>query len=184
VVHRDLFFGSDHRKPQVGDEVFPNQPLIALPDSSQMVVETRIREVDLHKVSASQRVQVRVDAYPELRLPATVALVGVLAQEDATRAGTKFFPVTVKLSSSDSRLRAGMTARVEIEVSSLPSAIVIPVQALFDEAGQTYVVSIRNGHPERRTVRVKAANESLSAIDGRIAAGERVLLVDPTGAAR
>ena len=56
VVYRDLAFGSDRRKPQVGDEVWPNQPVIALPDSSQLVVETRIREADLHKVSASQRV--------------------------------------------------------------------------------------------------------------------------------
>ena len=91
VVHRDLFFGTDQRKPQVGDEVFPNQALIALPDSAQMIVDTRIREVDLHKVVASQRVEVRVDAYPDLRLPASVALVGALAQEDATRAGTKLF---------------------------------------------------------------------------------------------
>jgi HlyD family secretion protein len=68
VVYRDLFFGSDRRRPQVGDEVWPNQPVIALPDSSQFVVETRIREADLHKVSASQRVSVRVDAYPDLRL--------------------------------------------------------------------------------------------------------------------
>jgi HlyD family secretion protein len=180
VVHRELFFGTDQRKPQVGDEVFPNQALIALPDSSQMIVDTRIREVDLHKVSASQRVLVHVDAYPNLELPASVALVGALAQEDTTRAGTKFFPVTVKLLSSDPRLRTGMTARVEIEVSSLPSAIVIPVQALFGDRGQSYVISIRNGRPERHAVTVKAANESLAAIERGVAAGDRVLLVDPT----
>jgi len=44
VVYRDLYFGSDRRKPQVGDEVWPNQPLIALPDTSQLTVDTKVRE--------------------------------------------------------------------------------------------------------------------------------------------
>ena len=72
-----------------------------------------------------------------------------------------------------------MTARIEIEVSSLPSAVVIPVQALFDDRGQPYVISVRNGRPERRGVKVTAANESLAAIGFGVAAGDRVLLVDP-----
>src|SRR5262249_537157 len=56
AVYRDLFFGADRRKPQVGDEVWPNQPLIAIPDSGQLIVETRVREIDLHKLAVSQRV--------------------------------------------------------------------------------------------------------------------------------
>lgn len=180
VVYQDLFFGNDRRKPQVGDEVFPNQPIIALPDSSQFVVETRIREIDLHKVSANQRVQVRVDAYPDLRLPATVDLIGVLAQEDAARAGTKFFPLTVTLLAADARLRTGMTARVEIEVSSLAAAVVVPVQAVFERDGSRYVVVARNGRAERRAVTLAAENDSLAAIATGVAAGDAVLLVDLT----
>jgi HlyD family secretion protein len=180
VVYRDLFFGNDRRKPQIGDEVFPNQPIIALPDSSQLTVDTRIREVDLHKVSASQRVHVRVDAYPELRLPASVAMVGALAQEDPARAGTKFFPVTVKLETSDPRLRTGMTARVEIEVSTLQLATVIPSQALFADGGRSYVVLLRDGRAERRLVALAGENESIAAVASGIVAGDVVLLVDPT----
>ena len=181
VVYRDFFFGTDRRKPAVGDEAFPNQPIVALPDSSQMIVESRVREVDLHKVSASQRVTVRVDAYPDLRLGAAVSLIGALASDDATRAGTRWFPVTVKLTSADPRLRTGMTARVEIEVASLPSAVVVPLQAVFDDNGSRYVVSIRDGRPQRRIVTIAAENDSHAAIASGLAAGERVLLIDPTG---
>ena len=41
VVYRDVFFGSEQRKPQVGDQVWANQPLLILPDISKMVVETQ-----------------------------------------------------------------------------------------------------------------------------------------------
>ncbi len=184
VVYRDLFFGSDRRKPQVGDEVFPNQPIIALPDSSRLTIETRIREIDLHKVAESQHVVVRVDAYPDMRLDAQVSLVGALAQEDAARAGTKFFPVTVDLLDNDPRLRTGMTARVDIEVASLDSAVVVPVQAIFDDNGRPYVVALEDGEPVRHQVGVAAENESMAAIASGVAEGDAVLLVDPTVPAR
>ena len=184
VVYRDIYFGSDRRKPQVGDEVWPNQPLIALPDAAQLVIETRVREIDLHKVAASQHVSVTLDAYPGLRLPASVALVGALAQEDATRAGTKFFPITITLLSGDPRLRTGMTAQVEIEVASWPDALVVPVASIFERDGATYVVVARGGRTERRAVSVLAANDSVAAVKDGVAPGDRVLLIDPDGARR
>ena len=91
VVYKDVFFGSEQRKPQVGDQVWANQPLVILPDISRMVVETRVRETDIHKVERNQKVSVRVEAYPDLRLTGTVTLVGTLAQEEKERRGTKFF---------------------------------------------------------------------------------------------
>jgi HlyD family secretion protein len=183
VVYRDLFFGSDRRKPQVGDEVWPNQPVIALPDSSRLVVETRVREVDLHKVSTSQRVDVTVDAYPGLRLPGVVDLVGALAQDDASRAATKFFPVTIALSGGDPRLRPGMTAQVEIHVLRLPSALVVPVEAVFEDDEGPHVFVLKGGRPERRRVALAAANAFRAAIASGVESGEAVLLVHPFAAA-
>ena len=180
VVYRDLFFGTDRRKPQVGDEVFPNQPLIVLPDDSSLVVETRVREIDLHRIAASQRVSVVLDAYPSLRLPGAVSLVGALAQEDPNRAGTKFFPVTVHLFAGDSRLRTGMTARIEIEAASMPRALVVPAEAVFEDEGTRYCVVLDDGRPVRRDVRVSASNDSAVAVAAGVSAGDVVLLVDPT----
>ena len=180
VVYRDVFVGDERRKPQIGDEAFPGQPLIALPDTSQLLVETRLREIDLHKVAANGRVAVRVEAYPDLRLTGQVALIGALAQADPARAGTKFFPVTIRLTATDSRLRTGMTARVEIEAAALPATSIVPAQSLFYEDGRPYVVVLREGRPERQGVQVAAANESVAAIASGVREGEIVLLVDAT----
>ena len=81
VVYKDVFFGSERRRPQVGDQVWANQPLLILPDISKTVVETKVRETDIHKVERNQQVSVRVDAYPDLRLSGEVTLVGTLARE-------------------------------------------------------------------------------------------------------
>ncbi|RPI55818.1 MAG: HlyD family efflux transporter periplasmic adaptor subunit [Acidobacteria bacterium] len=180
VVYRELFFGADKRKPQVGDEVWPNQPLIALPDSTQLMIETRVREIDLHKVETSQRVQVRFDAYPDIRLPASVAIVGALAQEDAARAGTKYFPVTVKLVEVDPRLRTGMTAQVSIEVAAADEATLVPIEAVFGSAPGMYAVVLKANAPVRRPVSIGASNGTTALIKSGLGIGEDVLLVDPT----
>lgn len=197
VVYRDLFFGGDKRKPQVGDEVWPNQPVIALPDSSQLVIETRVREIDLHRVtgnaeagsgSVPRSVVVTVDAYPDLKLRGEVALVGALAQSDASRAAVKYFPVTIALKDSDSRLRTGMTARVEIEVATLEHTVVVPSQTVFADSTAArrwhcFVVTTGGfGQPTvvRRDVVVAGDDGVQAAIADGLVAGDVVLLAEPS----
>ncbi len=179
VVYRELFFGADKRKPQPGDEVWPNQPLVAVPDPSQLVVETRVREVDLHKIAVGRSVHVSVDAYPGLSLSGSVATIGALAQEDAARAGTRFFPVTVTLTTSDDRLRTGMTARVEIEVASIASALLVPLQAVVDEDGASNCYVLTRTGPQRRPIEVTGQNALVAAVGRGLAPGDTVLLADP-----
>ena len=176
VVYRDLFFGSDRRKPQVGDEVWPKQPVIALPDSEALVVETRIREIDLQKVSSARRVAVFVEAYPDLRLGAGVELIGALAGDDAG-ATVKSFPVTIALRDSDSRLRPGMTARVAIEVASHPQALVVPLPAVFGDDERGRYCYARDGR--RVPVTLLASDGVDAAVSGNLRPGDHVLLVDP-----
>lgn len=183
VVYKDVFFGSEQRKPQVGDQVWANQPLIILPDIQKMVVETRVRETDVHKVERNQKVAVRVEAYPDLRLTGAVTLVGTLAQEEKERRGTKFFSVTVQIKESEPRLRPGMTARVEIEVEERPRALYVPLDAVFERDGRS-VVYLAGRSPRAREVVLGPSNADFVVIEKGLARGERVLLRDPaTGSA-
>ena len=106
VVYKDVFFGSEQRKPQVGDQVWANQPLLILPDISKMVVETKVRETDIHKVEKNQKVTVRVEAYPDLKLTGKVTLVGTLAQEEKERRGHE----VLRRHGPDQRVRAAPAA--------------------------------------------------------------------------
>jgi RND family efflux transporter MFP subunit len=179
VIYRQLYFGTEQRKPQIGDEIVAGQPIIAVPDVSAITVETSIREIDLHRLAKNTHVAVRVDAYPDAAFEGSVSFVGALAEANSARAGGKFFPVTVALKATDPRLRSGMTARVEIVVTSLPSAIVIPAIAVFDDGAGPHVFVAERGGPERRPVVVAAENGSFAAISSGVAPGDRVLLTDP-----
>ena len=178
VVYKDVFFGSERRRPQVGDQVWANQPLLILPDISKMVVETQVRETDIHKVEKTQAVGVRVDAYPDLRLTGEVTLVGTLAREEKERRGAKFFGVTVQVNESEPRLRPGMTARVEIQVEERTDAVFVPLEAVFERDGRQ-VVYPAGRNPRPREVVLGPSNADFVVVEKGLAAGERVLLRDP-----
>ena len=179
VVYRQVFFGSEQRRPQVGDQVWANQPLLILPDVSRMVVETRVRATDVHKVAQNQRVSVTVDAYPDLKLQGQVTLVGTLAQEEKDRRGAKFFNVTVQLDGTEPRLRPGMTARVEILVEERKDAVHVPVDAVSEREGRTVAwVAGRTGLRQREVV-LGPSNADFVVIERGLSPGEMVVLGDP-----
>jgi HlyD family secretion protein len=186
VIYQDVFFGSERRKVQVGDQVWPNQPLAILPDLSQMVVATRIRETDIHKVEKGQRVMVTPDAYPELRLQGRVNLIGTLAQEEREESSTrprrsfgKFFDLSVLVEDSDPRLRPGMSARVELLVDQIPKARYVPLEAVFERGGRRYCYVLRRGRAEAKEVLTGPSNDHHIVIEAGLELGERVLLSDP-----
>ena len=184
VIYKDVFFGSEKRKVQVGDQVWPNQPLIIIPDLSQMTVQTQVRETDIYKVEKNQQVIISADAYPELRLTGEVNFIGTLAQEDRVRQGGKYFSVTILVRDADPRLRPGMTARVELLVERLEDVLYVPLEAVFERGGKHFVYSTDRGRSEVREVLVGASNEDHVVIETGVEAGELVLLRDPNDSGR
>jgi HlyD family secretion protein len=180
VIYKEVFFGSDKRKVQVGDQVWPNQPIVMVPDLSQMVAETQIRETDIHKVEKNQRVVIFVEAYPELRLEGEVSFIGTLAQEEQGGPAGKYFQVTVLVRKVDPRLRPGMSARVELLVEQIERARFVPLESVFERAGRRYCYVLRKGRAEVQEVLTGPSNENHIVIEAGLDPGERVLLRDPS----
>ncbi len=180
VIYKEVFFGSEKRKVQVGDQVWPNQPIVEVPDLSQMIVETQIRETDIHKVERNQRVLIFVEAYPDLRLEGDVSFIGTLAQEEQGVAGPKYFQVTVLVKGLDSRLRPGMSARVELLVEQMENARFVPLESVFDSAGRRYTYVLRDGKREVQEILTGPSNENHIVVEAGLETGEKVLLRNPS----
>ena len=180
VVLRERYVDGQKRKPRVGDKVLQGQPLMYLPDVSSMIVETRIREVDLHKVSVGTPAVVTVDAYPDLRLPGKVHFIGVLAESrPELRGADKYFQLTVLIEEGDPRLRPGMTARLEIQCGEVDDVLSVPIQAVFHEKGRRFTYVKTGAGFEKREIQVGVQNEERVEIRRGMRSGERVALSLP-----
>src|SRR5262249_50330291 len=62
LVLQEIPLDTGRRKPQVGDSVWSGQPIATIPDLSQMVALTRIREIDLHLIRAGLTARLALEA--------------------------------------------------------------------------------------------------------------------------
>ena len=180
VVLREQYRGGESRKPRVGDVVIRNQPLVYLPDITSMVVQTRVREVDLHKVEAGKRATMAVDAYPDLQLKGSIDSIGVLAKTQlSSTSREKYFQVAVTVEGSHQRLRPGMTVRVAIHAEKVTDALCVPVSAVFFEGDRpTCYLPATDGYAAQE-VEVGVQNEDWIEIRRGLDAGQKVALSRP-----
>lgn len=178
VMYEDNHSVAPRRKIRVGDRVTPSQGIVTLPDLRRMTVESSVRESDVRTIAPGQRVRVTLDAFPNLVLEGTVAHLGALAQ--AGRDGDSArFDLTIQLNAVDARLRPAMNARADIVTAEHADALLVPIQAVFQDENGAYVFVRRRGAIERRRVRTGPSNAVETQIVEGLAAGDRVLLAVP-----
>ncbi|RJP71458.1 MAG: efflux RND transporter periplasmic adaptor subunit [Candidatus Abyssobacteria bacterium SURF_17] len=180
AIIREAYVRGERRRPQVGDTVWQNQPLVYLPDISEMLVNTKIREVDLHKLRKGLPATVSVDAYPETRLKGIVQSIGVLAEEKLEAKGSeKYFQVTIAIQEEDTRLRPGMTASVKVVSDSVTDVLAIPINAIFEKENRKCCYVVYGDRYELRQILVGTQNEDFAEVKKGLSEGERVCLIEP-----
>jgi HlyD family secretion protein len=181
VVLKEDFRAGQRRKTKIGDVLNKNQPILDLPDLSQMLVRTRIREVDLHKIQIGKEASIEVDAFPELTFHGRITYLGVLALKDPMRSGEeKFFDVHIVLNEKNSCLRPGMTVRVTIHSQNIENAITIPYQSLFEGEDQNKYCYVHSWNRyQKRPIKVGTVSDEWVVVESGLKEGERVCLTLP-----
>ena len=179
AVLREEFRSGERRRPRVGDMVVKNQPLLNLPDMSSVIVKTKVREVDLHKIAVGKKAHIEIDAYPQLKLKGEVISIGVLAVSGRQSQSDKVFEVQVKLSNPDPALRPGMTARVTIHSQKVEEQLTVPLHAIFAGSDQTYCYRKTYAGFAAAPVTIGSHNENWAVVSEGLEEGDRIALIDP-----
>ena len=106
-------------------------------DSFQLVVP--FEESDASRVSPNQRVEVTVDAVPDLRADATVLAI---APSGNSATGVVRYYATIVLTEHDDRLHDGQTALANVMVQAVDNVLRVPSSATRTDAGRL-VVDVR-----------------------------------------
>lgn len=98
---------------KVGDELYQGNPIGSVPDLTWMKAFTTVSELDFMKLEPGQKVNVRLDAMPEVVFKGEVIYIGKLCRLKDEKSKQKVVDVEVKLLKSDERLKPGMTVSCE-----------------------------------------------------------------------
>ena len=166
-----------------GDQCWAGQPVMILPDLSQMQAVLEVNEVDISNVKADQPVEVRLDAFPDRKFTGKVMNVASIGNAKETNPSVKVFEVLVNIDQADSILRPGMTVSARIQVSTIPNVVSVPIEAVFDDGGKPVVYVDQGSSFEKRAVTLGAKNDNFIIVTKGIKEGEKVSLTDPNATA-
>ncbi len=181
-------WGNDDGPMQVGSRVFPNQLLIVLPDTTEMIAAVKVHESLAGRIRPGQRVNIKVDAAGDQRFAGRVESIGVLAEQTSRWMDPNLREYTVRIamdreSMSDGRselLKPSMRCEAEIILGNVADALVVPVQAVFNEGPVRYVHVQQGGQGGaaryiRRPVQLGQRSDRYAEIRVGLKEGERVL---------
>lgn len=177
AVHLPVTVGTEYRTIRVGDSIFPNQPLLCIPDLSEFVAQTFIPEADLARVAPGASAFITPLAYPGLRLPGAVTTVSATAQSrPGYPAWQKYFRVSLRANQADPRLRPGMSVAIDIQSHTRTNAVLIPRRAVQWENNQPTCKVRTFLSDEPRQLELGIGNDTSFEVLSGVKPGEQVLL--------
>lgn len=183
TVEENGRMGGPSSAPQwkIGDRAWPGAPIVTLPEmTGGLKFEAAVEESDRGQLRPGQQVTVRVDAVPGQDFAGNLSEISPLTKPDfSTWPPPQNFIAGISLSSTDPRLRPGMSATARVSLEHIASAIIVPAEAVFMRSGRN-VVYVQHGRTfEERQVEVARRNREKVAIARGIEPGEKVATRDP-----
>jgi HlyD family secretion protein len=177
--------GRDDGPLSIGRQVYPNEPLIILPDTSVMVATVRVHETLGSRIREGIPATVKVDAVGGRTFNASVLSIGILAESSGWRdPNLREYTVKLALNNPDNlALKPSMRCEAEIIMGSVENALALPIQAVHNDGMLRYVhVQADPGSSKyvRRPVKLGRISESLGEVVAGLQEGERVLLRKPS----
>lgn len=146
--------------------------IMRVADLSHLVVKMNVSEIDVPKVRAGQRVEVRLSAEQDRVHQGVISRV---SPEGRTENDLVVFPTQVELPEPDSMLRPGMTCDADIIVAQKDSVLLVPTTALFTEGDSTFLTVVEEGSQRSQTVGVGLKSETQAEITSGAEEGQTIL---------
>jgi RND family efflux transporter MFP subunit len=150
-------------------------------DMDSREVEVDVNEAYINRVSARQRVECVLDAYPDWKIPAHV--ISIVPTADRQKATVR---VRIGLDALDPRILPDMGIKVSFldepaQAAAAQPAVRVPAAAVQAKDGGSFVWVVRDGKVEKRTVETGVAQDGqLPVVDG-LEGGETIVVDAPAG---
>jgi HlyD family secretion protein len=149
-----------------------------LVDMESLEIEVEVNESYLQRVSAGQRVEAVLDAYPDWKIPGRV--IAIIPTADRQKA-------TVKVRVGFDRLDPRLLPEMGVKVAFLSAAdgaggsesVVVPRRALRKVEGRDAVFVVKGGVVEQRWVSLGVLRDEEAVVTEGLESGEKVITEGP-----
>lgn len=160
--------GRPRRKISIGDEFWPGEPIIGLPDLSKMKAAITVNERDVKKILIGQSVMVRLDAFPQRAFHGVITSISKMCHSEDDDSQIKVFDVEILLDDNDPILKPGMTISSEIFVAELEDVFYIQTEYIYEEETGFCIYVSREGDQIRIPVKLGPRNPKQVVVYGNL----------------
>ena len=157
---------------------FTRTGVATIVDMDSREVEVDVNESYINRVSAGQKVECVLDAYPDLKIPAHV--ISIVPTADRQKATVR---VRIGLDQLDPRILPDMGIKVSFfedgAQPALKNAILVPGNAIVTEGEASYAWVVRDGKVEKRAVKTGAATDGQVPVTDGLTDGESIVVDAP-----
>lgn len=147
------------RMVNAGERVGPESPVVLIVDLSNLELEVSVPASEVPEIRSGQSVHFKVDGFGERRFEGRVDRINPV-----TETASRSIKLFVAVPNLDNSLRGGMFAEGIVTLSEATAAPVIPISAVFEEAGQSYVFAIDAGKLVKPAVTLGVRDETTSLV--------------------
>jgi len=176
VVFQSIWGGSTMRQIEPGDQVMTGQPFMKVVNPGSMMLEAKINQAESDRFRLNQTAEMRLDAFNGLVLKGHIFSIGAIAAGGMRQ---NFFirnvPVRIAFDTVEHRLIPDLSGSADVLLeSSEEKAVLVPLGALMDEEGRTYVqVKTEKGFTKKE-VKTGLRNDTHAVIASGLEAGTDV----------
>jgi HlyD family secretion protein len=160
-----------------GDQIGAGDVAFRLDNLSSLLVDVKVSEVDINRVSIGQPVTLTFDAILGKEYHGEIVEV---TQAGAVDQGVVNFTITVELTDADSFVKPGMTAGVNIIVEELQDVLLVQNRAVRLRDGQRVVYVLEGGQSQIKEIQLGSSSDTMSVIlSGDVKEGDVIILNPP-----
>lgn len=147
--------------------------VMSIANLKNMIVNAHVNQADVIRLQQGRDVEIQAESVPGVKMRGVVERI---APQAVIKNGIKGFAARIAIKDIDSRVRPGMTAILNIPVSSADNVLAVPLAAVFTEGTDRFAFVKTEEGFERRPILLGITDYAFAEVIQGLAAGDVVSL--------
>ncbi len=143
-----------------GEKVGPDSPMFTVVDLSKMEIEAPAPASEIPTIQVGQMASFKVDGFGERVFEGRVERINPVTEQ-----GSRSITLYLSVANRDGVLKGGMFVKGLLTLAKTQASAVVPLAAVREDAGQTFVFTLEDGKVARRSVVLGLREEQAGLVE-------------------
>ncbi len=143
-----------------GEKVGPDSPMFTVVDLASMEIEAPAPASEIPNVQVGQTASFKVDGFGERVFEGRVERINPITEQ-----GSRSVTLYLSVANRDGVLKGGMFVKGFLVLAKTPASAVVPIAAVREDAGQTFVFTLESGKIAKRDIKLGLREEQTGLVE-------------------